>query len=402
MDSILDISDWIGEDYEAAEINFFDLIPWTPDYVASLGEDWIVDIGSPDPDHARSLVTIMVYIAEEATAVLCEALSFNVNNMNVDKILARQHVQPEPVTAEITTEGYEANQDNEAASPFCSPPLLLLRSYLPSALPLFILHFITLSSVHTFLYCTHCPHFTTLLSPPPSSPALFFALKLPFFAALSRLTDIPKAYLLPYDAASDLRITPEHRRRFAIKLFDSWSTSHGTNEIPESPTKKTKEHSRIPVSVWSQDLPASGAAKRKRDDDDDDKTPSPKKQKAARKKGAKAFVSVTKTVGKGDDKITFDYRDGKSLLTTAEFLDFDPSVNLAVAKAQSLIRHDAIEVTRSRTFNEQLIITTARNWIVEAARLGLEPGSDLDLNPMGEPQPVSGAIRTYRLLLMYH
>lgn len=78
MNSILDISDWIGEDYQAAEINFFDLLPWTPNYVASLGEDSILESGSPDPDHTRSLVTVMVYIAEEATAVLCEALSFSV------------------------------------------------------------------------------------------------------------------------------------------------------------------------------------------------------------------------------------------------------------------------------------------------------------------------------------
>ena len=70
MDSILDISDCISEDYQAAEIDFFDLIPWTPNYVASLGEDWILESGSPDPDHARSLVTIMVYIAEETTAVV--------------------------------------------------------------------------------------------------------------------------------------------------------------------------------------------------------------------------------------------------------------------------------------------------------------------------------------------
>jgi hypothetical protein len=110
-------------------------------------------------------------------------------------------------------------------------------------------------------------------------------------------------------------------------------------------------------------------------------------------------VSVTKTVGKGDDKITFDYRDGGSILSTAEFVDYDSSVNLTVAKAQAVIRHGAIEVTRTCAFNEQLVITTARNWIVEAARLGLEPGSDLDLNPMGEHEPASGAPRTHRLLL---
>lgn len=189
-----------------------------------------------------------------------------------------------------------------------------------------------------------------------------------------------------------------------MELFDGWSTAHGASDIPESPDKKTKEHSRIPVSAWSQDLPPFGAAKRKRDDDDD-KTPSPKKQKvspdrsAARKKGAKAFVTVNKTVGKGDDTITFDYKDSCSVLTTSEFIAFDESINLVVAKGQSLIQHDSIEARRTRAFNEEIIIKTARNWIVEAARVGLEPGSDLDLNPMGEHEPASGAPRTYRLFL---
>ena len=206
--------------------------------------------------------------------------------------------------------------------------------------------------------------------------------------------------------ARDLQITAEHRRRFGMKLFDNWNTSHGISEIPESPTKKTKEHSRIPVSVWSQDLPPSGAAKRKRDDDDDDddKKPSPKKRKfsPARKKGAKAFVSVTKTVGKGDDKISFEFKDANSQLTTGEFIAFNHPNNLVVSKARSLMQHDSIEVSRTRTFNEELIITTARNWIVEGAKVGLKSGSDLDLNSMGEPQPISEVLRTQRVLLMYH
>src|SRR5690242_6591556 len=75
MDSILDISDFIGEDFEAAGINFFEFAPWTPDYLLLLGELWILDSGDPDPDHALTLVTVMVYMADEADAGLCEALS---------------------------------------------------------------------------------------------------------------------------------------------------------------------------------------------------------------------------------------------------------------------------------------------------------------------------------------
>ena len=113
-------------------------------------------------------------------------------------------------------------------------------------------------------------------------------------------------------------------------------------------------------------------------------------------------MSVTKTVGKGDDKITFEFKDANSQLTTGEFIVFGHPNNLVVSKAQSLMQHDSIEVSRARTFNEALIITSARNWIVEAARVSLKSGSDLDLNSIGEHQPVSGVLRTQRLLLMYH
>ncbi|CAG7565490.1 unnamed protein product [Fusarium equiseti] len=348
MDSCIDISDLIGKDFEAAGINFFEFAPWTPGNLHFLGERWIVDSGDPDPDHALTLVTVMVYLAGEADAGLCEALSFNLSS---------------------TT--------------FCSslPP------------PLF----------PTFIQPTLCPSYSL----PPPLPTL------PMASPPSTPEPIKRSGTAPHDFATDsdlvdqtpagareLQITPEHRRRFDMKLFDSWSTSHGTREIPKSPTKKTNEHSRIPVSVWSQDLPPSGAAKRKRDNHDDD-TLSPKQQKCspARKKGAKAFVSVTKTVGKGDDKIAFEYRGGGSILTTSEFLDFGSSIDLTVAKAQSLIQSDAIEARRTRDFNEEIIITTVRNWIVEAARVGMEPGSDLELNPMGEHGPASGAPRTYRLFL---
>lgn len=198
------------------------------------------------------------------------------------------------------------------------------------------------------------------------------------------------------DEVHGLKITEEHRRRFGMTLFDDWNTSHGASEIPKLPTPNVRENSRIPVSVWSQDLPLSGTAKRKRGNYED-QTPSP-----ARKKGAKAFLTINKTVDKGDDKISFEFKDANFQLATAEFVTYNRSINLATAKAQSLIQHDSTEAKRIRTFNAKLIIITARNWIVEAANVGLESGSDLGLNPMGEPQPVSGAIRTYRLLLMYH
>jgi len=104
-------------------------------------------------------------------------------------------------------------------------------------------------------------------------------------------------------------------------------------------------------------------------------------------------------VGKGDDKIAFEFKDAKFQIATGEFVTYNPSTDLVVAKAQSLIQHDSTEAKRTRTFNEELIITTTRNWIVEAARVGLKSGSDLGLNPMGEHEPASGAPRKYRLFL---
>ncbi|KAJ4024237.1 hypothetical protein NW752_002804 [Fusarium irregulare] len=356
---------------------------------------------------------------------------FNRCNMNVDKILARRRVQPEPATAEITTEGHEANQDDEfhhvlLLSPFSSvshlgrqQPTFFLSYSLPPPPP----------SILPMAPSPSTPESTERFLPPsgtsfedfsadsdvikprePDTPIRHFFGLSP--AERWALGDHLRLWLKVVDQmpaeARDLQITAEHRRRFGMKLFDDWNTSHGTSEIPESPTKETKEHSRIPVSVWSQDLPPSGAAKRKRDDDDDDdKTPSPKKPKCspARKKGAKAYVSVTKTIGKGDDKITFEFKDANSQLTTGEFIAFDHPNNLAALKAQSLMQHDSIEVSRTRTFNEELIITSARNWIVEAANVGLKSGSDSYLNSMGEHQPVSGVLRIQRIqriMLMYH
>ena len=133
------------------------------------------------------------------------------------------------------------------------------------------------------------------------------------------------------DEVHDLKITEERRRRFGMTLFDDWNTSHGASEIPKLPTPNVRENSRIPVSVWSQDLPLSGTAKRKRGNDED-QTPSP-----ARKKGAKAFLTINKTVDKGDDKISFEFKDANFQLATAEFVTYNRSINLATAKAQSLI-----------------------------------------------------------------
>lgn len=228
MDSILDISDFIGEDFEAAGINFFEFAPWTPDYLQLLGELWILDSGDPDPDHALTLVTVMVYMADEADAGLCEALSFNEryrrrtqstfgmswaqtrdngwepscgmerlakyeiawadyqlqyrhirpfgfyveasymwtvldrSNMNVEKILSRRRVQPEPATAERTTRYYPRSALSFHLLQYSLHyKLLLLRTR-----SVHLTHFIILSALHTFLYCARPPHFSTLSLPP--------------------------------------------------------------------------------------------------------------------------------------------------------------------------------------------------------------------------------------------
>ncbi|KAJ4136164.1 hypothetical protein NW768_003772 [Fusarium equiseti] len=343
MDSSINISDFSTEDLEALGTNIYDISPWTGYYLLSLGEPWINDSGNPDADRIQTLVNTMMYLVHVADAGLFPPRS----------------------------------------TPLSSP-----------LLPIFILniqHFASQILSVLFLPLSPWP----LLKAIPSQPSSFSPTGTSFqdfsadsdvdkprepnsviqnFLALSpaercALGDHLRLWIKVVDQtpaeARDLHITAEHRRRFGMKLFDGWNTSHGASEVSEDPSPKTKEQSRILVSVWSEDLPLLAEAKRKRDDDDG-KTPSPKKQKAspgrleARKKGANAYIAVNKTVGKGDDKISFEMKDSKSQLATAEFV---------------LMQHDSAEAKRTRIFNEKLIIATARNWIVEAANVGLESGS---------------------------
>ncbi|KAM0240573.1 hypothetical protein ACHAPO_002474 [Fusarium lateritium] len=151
--------------------------------------------------------------------------------------------------------------------------------------------------------------------------------------------------------ASELNITPDHQKRFNEKLFDDWSSLLGFQEMESIPIKKRTEESRLKVSTWSQDLPLSGAAKRKRgddgededdeydDDDDEDEVPSSKR---------------TKTEG--------------------------------AAKAAALIHHDKHEYEYIRTFNEELILTSARNYIVEASKVGIKNPDDLEVQPPVVPE----------------
>ncbi|KAF5236840.1 hypothetical protein FAUST_6319 [Fusarium austroamericanum] len=175
--------------------------------------------------------------------------------------------------------------------------------------------------------------------------------------------------------AHQLTITKDQRRRFNEELFDRWSSSYGTQELPSSPSKKRMEDSRLCVSVWSEDLPLSVAAKRKRGSDDDDETPSPKKTKrdgrtSPRKRGQPAFVTINKTIGKGETKVSFDFKDNVGQLATSEFIQWDDPLGAESLKAKAMVQHDMHEQERIRNFNTELIIRSARNYIVEVAKAG--------------------------------
>ncbi|RGP73016.1 hypothetical protein FSPOR_2392 [Fusarium sporotrichioides] len=190
--------------------------------------------------------------------------------------------------------------------------------------------------------------------------------------------------------AFDLVITEDHRRRFNKKLFDGWTSLLGAREPPSAPAKKRKEDGRLQVSVWSEDLPLSGAAKRKRSDDDDDETPSLKSQKTEgrsgpRKKGQPAFVTINKTIGKGESKLTFEFKDNVGQLATSEFIEWQNSAGVETVKAAALVQHDTHEDTRIRNYNENLLLTSARNYIVETARAGIKDADTVQVQPPPVP-----------------
>ncbi|GKT98968.1 hypothetical protein FLAG1_02139 [Fusarium langsethiae] len=143
--------------------------------------------------------------------------------------------------------------------------------------------------------------------------------------------------------AFDLFITEDHRRRFNEKLFDGWTSLLGAREPPSAPAEKRKEDGRLQVSVWSEDLPLSGAAKRKRGDDDDD-------------------------------------------LATSEFIQWENSASVETVKAAALTQHDTHEKTRIRNFNENLLLMSARNYIVEAAKAGIKNAGTVQVKPSPVPE----------------
>ncbi|PTD04078.1 hypothetical protein FCULG_00001567 [Fusarium culmorum] len=171
----------------------------------------------------------------------------------------------------------------------------------------------------------HTPQCFPSLLPPP--PALSRA-DLPVterYTLRSHLRAWVKVVDKEKARALDLTITKDQRRRFNEELFSRWTSSYGVQELPSSPSKRRKGDSRLCVSVWSEDLPLSVAAKRKRGSDDDDETPSPKKTKrdgrtSPRKRGQPAFVTINKTIGKGESKVSFDFKDNAGQLATSEFI----------------------------------------------------------------------------------
>ncbi|CAF3485534.1 unnamed protein product [Fusarium graminearum] len=188
---------------------------------------------------------------------------------------------------------------------------------------------------------------------PPSSTITNF-MQLTTFERL-RLAEHLRAWVKVVDKedakAHQLTITKNHRKRFNEEL---------------------KEDSRLCVSVWSQDLPLSVAAKRKRDDDDDDKTPSPKKTKrdgrtSPRKSVQPAFVTINKTIGRGEPKVSFDFKDN---LATSEFIQWDDPLGAESMKAKAMAQNDMHECESIRNFNKERIIKSARNHIVELSNAG--------------------------------
>ncbi|UZP42140.1 hypothetical protein NXS19_009956 [Fusarium pseudograminearum] len=140
-------------------------------------------------------------------------------------------------------------------------------------------------------------------------------------------------------------------------MFSRWTSSYGTQELPSSSSQRRKEDSRLCVSVWSEDLPLS-AAKRKRGDDDDDETPSPRRQG---KMGAPA-------PGRGASQPLS--QSTRRSLATSEFIEWEDSLGVESLKAKAMVQHDMHEQKRIRNFNTELIIRSARNYIVEVVKAG--------------------------------
>ncbi|KAM0240569.1 hypothetical protein ACHAPO_002470 [Fusarium lateritium] len=178
--------------------------------------------------------------------------------------------------------------------------------------------------------------------------------------------------------ASDLVITEAHRQRFFDAVFDSWSSSYGKMEVPTSPTRKRKEDSRLHVSVWSDDLPES--PKRKIDNEDG----SPNKRKRVgrtitRKKGEPAFLAINKIISQEESKVAFEYKDAIGQVASANFVDWENSMTKRRLKAKAVVQYDTAEQKRTRLFNEELIVKTVRNYIVDAADAGISNTYDVEL-----------------------
>ncbi|KAL4722760.1 hypothetical protein ACLX1H_009998 [Fusarium chlamydosporum] len=158
--------------------------------------------------------------------------------------------------------------------------------------------------------------------------------------------------------ACQLTITSEHRQRFGDRIFDAWSSSQATSELPSKPQNKSKHDHRIQVSCWKQDLPLSGTkakakAKRKRSDEEEEGD----YRLTHRKKGKPAFIAVNKTTTKGVGKVSFEYKDELGQLASSEFVGWDHPLSPHIVKTSAVLLHDTHEGKRVRDFSEKLIIT---------------------------------------------
>ncbi|EKJ78929.1 hypothetical protein FPSE_00896 [Fusarium pseudograminearum CS3096] len=89
-----------------------------------------------------------------------------------------------------------------------------------------------------------------------------------------------------------------------------------------------------------------------------------------RKRGQPAFVTINKTIGKGEPKVSFDFKDNVGQLATSEFIEWEDSLGVESLKAKAMVQHDMHEQKRIRNFNTELIIRSARNYIVEVVKAG--------------------------------
>ncbi|KAM0561856.1 hypothetical protein ACHAPJ_003027 [Fusarium lateritium] len=184
-----------------------------------------------------------------------------------------------------------------------------------------------------------------------------------------------------------IRINKQQRRQFFQAISDGWSSDRDPADLDISPPKRNKKDTRTRVRVWGRDLPPS---KRQREDDDDDNDDEPpqtnkkakstgSKRRSVRLAGQPSYLCLGVYVGKGECKLSFNYKDESSQMATDQFIVWESQRGYAAEKAKCLIKWEDNECTRISRHNRD--INSARNHIIKLADAGYQAGQQRIANP---------------------